>query len=81
MRREGYEFSVSPPTVLYRMDKGKKLEPIEELHMEVEDEHTGPIIEAVSLRRGELIEMIPLSVSFFKEEVTLHLKKERKHET
>ena len=63
MRREKFEFSVSPPTVVYRREEGKQLEPIEELHMEVEDEHTGPVIEAVTLRRGELVEMSPLPVS------------------
>lgn len=63
MRREKFEFSVSPPTVVYKMDGGRRLEPIEEVHMEIEDEHSGPVIEALTVRRGELVEMTPLSVS------------------
>ena len=44
------------------MEGGKRLEPIEELHMELEDEHSGPVIEAVTVRKGELIEMTNLQV-------------------
>ena len=46
MRREGFELSVSPPKVVYRQEGGKRLEPIEEIVCEVEDQHAGSVIEA-----------------------------------
>ncbi|KAK9808999.1 hypothetical protein WJX72_007651 [[Myrmecia] bisecta] len=60
MRREGFEFSVSPPKVLLREVDGQKMEPVEEVICEVEDEYAGAVIEALSLRKGELQEMIPI---------------------
>lgn len=60
MRREGFELSVSPPRVVLREEEGKKLEPLEEVVCEVEDPHAGEVIEAVTLRKGELQEMLPL---------------------
>lgn len=60
MRREGFEFAVSPPKVVYRVEDGVRMEPFEELMCEVEDEHTGAVIEAVSLRKGELLGMEPV---------------------
>lgn len=62
MRREGYELSVSPPVVVYRMVNGQRMEPLEEVVCEIEDEFSGPIIDALSLRRGELTEMKPIEV-------------------
>ncbi|KAA6417376.1 MAG: elongation factor family [Trebouxia sp. A1-2] len=62
MRREGYELSVSPPVVVYRMVNGQRMEPLEEVVCEIEDEFSGPIIDALSLRRGELLEMKPIEV-------------------
>jgi len=60
MRREGFELSVSPPKVLLQTDEhGKRLEPLEELVCEVEEEHTGEVIEALTARKGELLEMGP----------------------
>jgi GTP-binding protein len=60
MRREGFELSVSPPQVLLRQgEQGQRLEPLEELVCEVEEAHSGELIEAVTLRRGELLEMGP----------------------
>ncbi|GBG64914.1 hypothetical protein CBR_g48662 [Chara braunii] len=61
MRREGFELSVSPPKVLYRKDEvtGATLEPIEEVMIEVDDEYVGAVIEGISLRRGDLTEMVP----------------------
>ena len=53
MRREKFELSVSPPAVLFKDDPdrpGKKLEPLEEVVAEVEEEHVGGVIEALSLR-------------------------------
>lgn len=63
MRREGYEFAVSPPTVLYRTINGQRQEPLEEVVCEVDDEHAGGVMQALSLRRAELQEMVPLHVS------------------
>lgn len=59
MRREGFELSVSPPAVMFKEKNGKKLEPVEEVLVEVDDQYSGAVIEGLSLRRGELIEMIP----------------------
>ncbi|KAI4331091.1 hypothetical protein MLD38_029314 [Melastoma candidum] len=60
MRREGFELSVSPPKVMYKTDNGVKLEPVEEVTIEVNDEHVGLIMEALSHRRGEVIDMGPV---------------------
>ena len=51
MRREGFEFSVSPPTVLYQQHRGQRHEPLEEVVCEVEDAHGGAVIEALSMRK------------------------------
>ena len=61
MRREGYEMSISRPRVLYETDKetGEKLEPVEEVVIDVDDEYSGPVVEAVSTRKGELQDMRP----------------------
>ncbi|KAF3631760.1 hypothetical protein CQW23_17536 [Capsicum baccatum] len=60
MRREGFELSVSPPKVMYKVEKGVKLEPIEEVTIEVDDEHVGLVMEALSHRRGEVTDMGPV---------------------
>ena len=55
MRREGYEFAVSKPEVLYRQDeKGHKLEPMERVYVDVDDEFSGTVIQKLSERKGEL---------------------------
>eukprot|EP01018_Ginkgo_biloba_P000080 Gb_16921 [translate_table: standard] len=59
MRREGFELSVSPPKVMYKIENGQKLEPLEEVTIEVNEEHVGPVMEALSHRRGELVDMGP----------------------
>jgi len=60
MRREGFELGISRPRVLYREDeKGNRLEPIEEATVDVDDEFTGVVIEKVSARKGELVDMRP----------------------
>jgi GTP-binding protein len=61
MRREGYELSISRPRVLYRTDlaTGEKLEPIEELLIDVDEEHVGVVVEKIGQRRGELTDMRP----------------------
>ena len=60
MRREGFEVSISRPRVLYKTDeKGQRLEPIEEVTIDVDDPYTGVVIEKVSGRKGELTDMRP----------------------
>lgn len=61
MRREGFELSISRPQVLLREDEnGNKLEPIEEVTVDVDDEYSGAVIEKLtSTRKGELTEMKP----------------------
>ncbi|MDA8231144.1 MAG: translational GTPase TypA [Magnetospirillum sp.] len=61
MRREGYELSVGRPRVLLKADAatGQKLEPIEEVVIDVDDEHSGVVVEKMSLRKAELTGMRP----------------------
>ena len=61
MRREGYELSISRPRVLYRTDPdtGERLEPIEEVLIDVDEEHVGIVVEKMGSRRGELTDMRP----------------------
>ncbi|ONI16871.1 hypothetical protein PRUPE_3G126600 [Prunus persica] len=60
MRREGFELSVSPPKVMYKTENGQKLEPIEEVTIEVNEEHVGLVMEALSHRRAEIVDMGPV---------------------
>ena len=60
MRREGYEFQVSPPRVLYQEIDGVKCEPIERLVVDVPQENIGAVIEKLGSRKGELLEMTPV---------------------
>jgi GTP-binding protein len=58
MRREGYEMTVSPPKVLYKKDNsGKKLEPIEEVTIDIDEEHSSRIIDSMNRRKAQLIEL------------------------
>ena len=61
MRREGFELSVGRPKVLFKTDEatGTRLEPIEEVVIDVDDEFSGGIIQKMSQRKGELKEMKP----------------------
>ncbi|HWB46676.1 MAG TPA: translational GTPase TypA [Hyphomicrobiaceae bacterium] len=61
MRREGFELTVSRPQVVLKTDPktGQKLEPIEEVIIDVDEEHSGVVVQKLSERRGELIEMRP----------------------
>jgi GTP-binding protein len=61
MRREGFELSVGRPRVIFRQDPqtGQRLEPIEEVQVDVDDEFTGIVVEQLGLRRGELVDMRP----------------------
>lgn len=60
IRREGYEFQVSPPRVLYKEIDGVRCEPMERLVADVPENAVGAVIEKVSSRRGELKEMTPI---------------------
>lgn len=58
MRRQGYEFQVSPPTVIYKKDSdGKLLEPIELLMIEVPEEYVGAVMERLGTRKAEIKNM------------------------
>ena len=58
MRREGFEMQVSRPQVIYKTDEnGKKLEPYEELTIDVDEEYSGAVIEKLGQRKGKMIEM------------------------
>ncbi|MBW7852357.1 MAG: translational GTPase TypA [Rhodospirillales bacterium] len=61
MRREGFELSISRPRVLFKTDEntGQRLEPIEEVMVDVDDEYTGVVVEKMSLRKAELTGMKP----------------------
>ncbi len=60
LRREGFEMTVGPPRVLYREDEnGKRLEPMEEAQIDVDDEYSGVVVEKMGLRKGEMTEMRP----------------------
>jgi len=60
MRREGFELSVSRPKVLFEQaPSGRLLEPIEEVVIDVDDEHSGIVVQKLSERKAELIEMRP----------------------
>jgi GTP-binding protein len=60
MRREGFEFQVSPPRVLTRSENGVTMEPMERLVVDVPESCVGSVIEKLSSRRGELLEMTPV---------------------
>ena len=57
MRREGFELSVSRPRVLFREEDGQRLEPIEEVTVDVDEEFSGVVVDKLSQRKGELSEM------------------------
>ena len=72
MRREGYEFAVSKPEVLYHYDEnGKKLEPMERAIVDVPDEFTGSVIEKLSSRKGELLGMSTASGGYTRLEFSI----------
>ena len=58
MRREGFEMTVSPPKVLIKNDEqGNKLEPFEEITMDLEEEYSSKIIDSMNRRKGKLIDL------------------------
>ena len=73
MRREGFEMSVSRPRVLLKKDEatGKMLEPIEELIIDVDNEYSGVVVEKISLRKGQMVDMRPSGVG--KTRITFHV--------
>jgi len=57
MRREGFELSISRPRVLMREENGQKLEPIEEVVIDVDEPYAGTVVEKLAQRKGDLVEM------------------------
>jgi GTP-binding protein len=57
MRREGFELAVSKPRVVFRDESGARLEPIELLTVDIEDQHQGGVMQALGERKGELVNM------------------------
>ena len=58
MRREGFEMTVSPPRVLFKKDEnGNKLEPIEEITIDLDDEFSSKVIDSMNKRKGKLIDL------------------------
>ncbi|MCY1125485.1 translational GTPase TypA [Frigidibacter sp. RF13] len=63
MRREGFELSISRPRVIFRDENGQKMEPIEEVIVDVDDDYTGAVIDKLTgERKGDLVEMRPAGV-------------------
>ena len=60
LRREGFELGVSRPQIIYKQDeKGVKLEPYEEVVIDLDEEYTGSVIETLSSRGGEMTKLAP----------------------
>ncbi len=64
MRREGYEFQVSNPVVIYKHIDGHLCEPIEDLTIDVPDEYTGTVMDGVIQRKGEMTNMSPTAQNY-----------------
>lgn len=71
MRRQGYEFEVSNPSVITKEIDGEICEPYENLYIDVPDEYCGTVIDDVSQRRGELVQMSPSTTGFTRLEFTI----------
>ncbi len=59
MRREGFELGISRPKVLFREEAGQRMEPYETVVIDVDDEHSGTVVEKMQRRKAELVEMRP----------------------
>src|SRR6202034_407801 len=59
MRREGFELSISRPRVLFKSENGQRLEPIEEVTVDVDEEFAGIVVEKMSRRKAEMQDMRP----------------------
>jgi GTP-binding protein len=57
MRREGFEMTVSRPRVLIRMEDGKRLEPIEEVTIDVDEEYSSTVVDAMNRRKASMVDM------------------------
>ncbi|EMH80895.1 GTP-binding protein TypA [alpha proteobacterium HIMB114] len=57
MRREGFELSVSRPKVLFKQENGQKLEPMEEVTIDVDEEYASTVIDSMNQRKGEMVDM------------------------
>ncbi|MDB6178867.1 translational GTPase TypA [Paracoccus sp. Z330] len=63
MRREGYELSISRPRVIFREEDGVRMEPVEEVIIDVDDDYTGAVIEKLTGdRKGDMVDMRPAGV-------------------
>nr|WP_137677854.1 translational GTPase TypA [Parerythrobacter lutipelagi] len=62
MRREGFELGISRPRVLFREEDGKRMEPYETVVIDVDDEHSGTVVEKMQKRKAELTEMRPSGI-------------------
>ena len=60
MRREGYEFQVTPPRVLYQEIDGQRCEPVERVVVDVPQDYMGSVMEKLGARKGEFVEMTPV---------------------
>jgi len=59
MRREGFELGISRPRVIYREEDGQRMEPYETVVIDVDDEHSGTVVEKMQRRKADLTEMRP----------------------
>ncbi|HVH80597.1 MAG TPA: translational GTPase TypA [Stellaceae bacterium] len=59
MRREGFELSISRPRVLFKTENGQRLEPVEEVFIDVDEEFSGVVVEKMSRRKAEMQDMRP----------------------
>ena len=71
LRREGYEFQVSKPEVLYREIDGKKCEPMEAVTIDVPEEFVGNVIEKLGARKGEMTNMYPAKGGYTRSEFSI----------
>ncbi len=58
MRREGYEFMVSKPTVITKKENGKTLEPVERVFLDIPEEFVGIVTEKLSVRKGRMVHLV-----------------------
>ena len=59
MRREGFELGISRPRVLFREDEGQKMEPYETVIIDVDEEHSGTVVDKMNIRKAEMTDMRP----------------------
>ncbi len=61
MRREGYELALTPPQVIFKVEDGKKMEPVEEVTVELDTDHVNILLDSVQNRKGVMISSDPLN--------------------